>query len=546
MQKLLRFVLITAAIFFSTEFRAQELEFGSEQITKSYNNQPIILGKKGENLYVIRVTGYKASIYMGLFKSDGKAAAGAFILGGARFTNDAPFNEERLFYTQNSRYYFEKYDKDLKLIESNELDVEVKLKGDLFDFLKFALIGDKVVAFSYSENESTGGNSVSIHEISESGILDKKGTEISSYISKNEYNTGIKDHSYKILVSPDHSKFLIIHSELEFPKGTVGKKTMSLEMFDVDFKSLWKEELNIPLTEKTVSLEKVKLSNDGDVAALFKIKSEDKSKDAPANNYALYTYFQARNQLDAFSLKMGDKFTNDISFEFEAKGTLEVAGFYSGRNKSSAEGYFYRKINLKTGEVDMDSEEAFANEFIIIAVGAKKAQDTDLLRNFHMRKVIPLADGRTILLAEKYFIDYSSNNGGMGGSFEYNYEDIYVIMLDKNGSYEWGKKILKYQRTYNDGGLYNSFCSVLGDDQITLFYNANRDDPDDRMTNTGKATVYTSIVPLNGGAVTTKKLFNAREAETIMVPKIYFQELIGSMIFYNISSKYYKYARVKV
>jgi hypothetical protein len=338
----------------------------------------------------------------------------------------------------------------------------------------------------------------------------------------------------------------VIHSELEFAKGAAGKKTMSLEMFDSDFKSLWKEDLDIPLKEKTVSLEKVKLSDDGDVATLFKIKSEDKSKDAPANNYALYTYFQARKQLDAFSLKMGDKFTNDISFEFEGKGTLEVAGFYSGRNKSSAEGYFYRKINTKTGELDKDSEEAFANEFIIIAVGAKKAQDTDLLRNFHMRKVIPLPDGRTVLLAEKYYIDYSSNNGGMGGSFEYNYEDIYVIVLDKDGSYEWGKKILKYQRTFNDGGLYNSFCAVLGDDNIILFYNANRDDPDDRMTNTGKATVYTSIVPLNGGAVTTKKLFNAREAETIMVPKIHIQELIGSMIFYNISSKYYKYARVKV
>jgi hypothetical protein len=289
----------------------------------------------------------------------------------------------------------------MKLITSNELDVEVKPKGDLFDFLKFALVGDQLVAFTYQENKAKGRNAIFLHTISEEGVMDKNGKEISSYSSQNKYNTGLKDHSYRILVSPDHKTCLVMHSELEF-KGTAGKKTISLELFDAEFNSLWKEDLLVPLREKSISIEKVKLSNDGDVASLFKIKNEDSSKDAPDNVYALYTYFNARKKLDEFSLKMGDKFTNDISFEFEGKGTLEVAGFYSGKNKSSAEGYFYRKINTLTGEVDKDSEEAFTNDFIVEAVGAKKAEDTDLLRNFHMRKVIPLADGRTALLAEKY------------------------------------------------------------------------------------------------------------------------------------------------
>jgi len=531
---------------------SQTVEFGSEQITKAYNNQPMLLGVKNGNLYVIRVTGYKANIYMSLMRSDGKAAAGALLLGVARFTNDAPFNEERLFYTQNSRYFFEKYDKDMKLITSQELDVEVKPKGDLYDFLKFAMIGDKIYAFTYEFDEKSEENSVDAHEISDEGVFQKESVKVASYTTKNKYNTGRKDHSYKVLSAPDHSRFLVMHSELEFAKGSAGDKTLSLEMFDNELKSLWKEDLVIPLNEKTVTLEKVKLSDAGDVAALFKIKNESDEKDAPTHIYGLYTYFAARKKLDVFSLKMGDKFTNDISFEFEGKGTLEVAGFYSGKNKSSAEGFFYRKINTQTGEVDKDAEEGFTKEFITTAVGAKKADDTESLRNFHMRKVIPLSDGRTALLAEKYYITYSNNNSGMvamaggGGSYEYNYEDIYVIMLDKDGNYEWGKKILKFQRTFNDGGLYNSFSSVSNKDNIILIYNANRDDPDDRMTNTQKATVYCTLVPLDGAKPTTKKLFNAREAETIMVPKIFLQETEESLLFYNISSKYYKYARVKV
>jgi hypothetical protein len=99
MKKLFAFILQGIAFIISFSIYAQEVEFGSEQITKSYNNQPVLLGIKDGNFYVIRVTGYNANIYMGLFRSDGKATAGALLLGKARFTNDAPFNEERLFYT---------------------------------------------------------------------------------------------------------------------------------------------------------------------------------------------------------------------------------------------------------------------------------------------------------------------------------------------------------------------------------------------------------------------------------------------------------------
>lgn len=519
---------------------AQKVEFGSENETKASNNQPFLLGFKDNELYVLRVTGYNASIYSNLFRSDGKAAAGAMLIGYARFTNDAPFNEERLFYTQRSRYYLERYDASLKQLSSKELDVEIKPKGDLFDFIKFALIGQQVYAFSYQFNESKSENILQAHTVSDEGVLNKKPVKISSYVSKNKYNNGINNHSYKVIVSPDRKSFLVVNSELEYPKGVSGKKSLTMELFDSELNSKWRETVEVPIPEREVQLEKIRLTNNQDIALLFKMKQSDK-KDGPDDRYSLFTYFTARKQLEEYAIKIDDKFTNDINFEFDEKNNLRVAGFFSGKNKSSAEGFFYQVINSKSGEIELESAEPFSKEFIKVSVGAKKASDTDVLRNFHMRRIIPMPDGRVVLLAEKYMITYNDR------SFEYNYEDIYVIVLNAEGNYDWGKKILKFQRTYNDGGFYNSFCALSNGSEVLLVYNANRNDPDDRMTNTGRATVYVTKVSLDESAKPeTQKLFNAREEETIMVPKIFLQESDESVLFYNKRGYYFKYARVKV
>jgi hypothetical protein len=350
----------------------------------------------------------------------------------------------------------------------------------------------------------------------------------------------VRDNSFRVVLSPDNKKMAIINSELEFPKNTTGKKTLEIQLFNENGEEVSKEKFEIPIKEKNVKIEKLKLSNKGDIAVLIKKELEDKKKDGPDDEYTLFSYLNATKKLEEFVLKLDGKFTNDINYEFDEFNNLQIAGFYSGTNKSSAEGYFYQSINTTDGSLQKDAESAFAQEFIVAAVGEKKAKKVDELKNFHMRKILPLNDGRTVLIAEKYYIIYDDNE------FKYNYEDMYVIMLDKTGEYEWVQKVLKYQFTLNDGGLYCSFCSIANESEVILIYNANRDDPDDRMTNTNKATAYQTTVPLDGTKPKTKKLFNAKELETIMVPKIFFQESKESLLMYNITGRFYKYSRVKI
>ena len=533
-------LLLTAIIMAPHAAISQKIEMGPEYESKAKNNKPVLLGIKDGVAYVVRVTGYGNTIYNGLFRSDGKAAIGALVLGYSKFSNDAPFNEEKLYYAENCHYFFEKYDDNMKQISSKELDVEFNAKKDIFDFVKFGMLGNQLFAISYKFDEGKAENILQYHTISDEGVINKSPTVISSYTTTNKYNKGLKDNSYRVLLSPNNKKMAIINAELEFPKNTSGKKSIEIQFFNENSEEVSKERFDLPITEKNVKLEKLKLSNTGDLAALFKKEPEDKKKDGPDAEYTLFTYLNSSKKLEEFAVKLDGKYTNDINFEFDDFNNLQVAGFYSGTNKSSAEGYFYQSINTSNATKQKDAEAGFTQEFIVAAVGAKKAKNTDELRNFHMRKIIPLKDGRTILLAEKYYIIYDDN------TFKFNYEDMYVIMLDKTGEYEWVQKVLKYQYTIGDGGLYCSFCSIANESEVVLIYNANRDDPDDRMTNTNKATAYQTTVPLDGTKPKTKKLFNAKELETIMVPKIYLQESEESLLIYNITGRFYKYARVKI
>ncbi len=519
---------------------SQKVQMGQEYESNARNNKPVLLGIKDGIFYVVRVTGYGNSIYMNLFRSDGKATMGAMILGFSKFSNDAPFNEEKIYYTDNCHYFFEKYDQNLKQISSKELDVEFNAKKDIFDFVKFGMLGNQLFAISYKFDEGKSENILQYHTITDDGDINKSPTVISSYTTTNKYNKGLRDNSFRVLLSPDNKKMAIINAELEFPKNTTGTKSIEIQLFNEKAEEISKERFDLPITEKNVKLEKLKLSNTGDLAALFKKETEDKKKDGPDAEYTLFTYLNSTKKLEEFAVKLEGKYTNDINFEFDDYNNLQVAGFFSGTNKSSAEGYFYQSINTSNANKQKEAEAAFTEDFIVAAVGEKKAKKTDELKNFHMRKIIPLKDGRTILIAEKYYIIYDDND------FRYNYEDMYVIMLDKTGEYEWVQKVLKYQLTINDGGLYCSFCSIANENEVILIYNANRDDPDDRMTNTNKATAYQTTVPLDGSKPKTKKLFNAKELETIMVPKIFIQESEESLLLYNISGRFYKYGRVKI
>lgn len=528
---ILSFCLLTLPPVF-----AQQTEFGSESESSSYRNMPFFLGQKDGKTYTIRVTGYSAGIYSQLLRNDAKAAMGAMLIGLSKFSNDAPFNTQRLYFGQNSRVYLEIYDEALRQISSKELNLDEKPKGDPLRIVRFAMINGKIYAFSFQESDKGETNRLLAHAVSMEGELEKPGAELLSYTTKNYLISGRKSQTFNIYPTPDGNHFMVTRHELRFPKSQKAEKSIHLHFFNSELQQQWTNEFSPAIQADEAELTDIKISNQGDAACLFKFRSPDKS--GQEDIYTLFTYMKTKDLWDEFTLSVKRKFTNDILLNF-SDNRLSVSGFYSGQSKSSAEGYFLREISTSTGEILRDSEEGFTKEFMTLALGEKKAQNAEALGNFHMRNIISLEDGGVVLVAEKYYILYNNN------SFNFNYDDVFMIRLDNSGKWIQSGKVMKTQQTSDDGGMFSSYCVISNNNEIVFIYNANRNDPKDRMTNTNRASVYLTRIPFDGSKQTTEMLFNGKEAETVAVPKVYLQESGKSVVFYNYKRGAFKYARVK-
>ena len=532
----MRTLLFILFLFVCTGSPAQNVQFGSESESDSYRNIPFFLGKMDGKIYTIRITGYAASVYTQLMKSDGKAAASAMILGVSKFSDDAPFAQQRLYFSQSSRVYLEIYDEELKQLSSNEVILKPNPKANEIKPVQFEMAGQNLYAFAYEEDENGPGNRLVAYTLSNRGELNFDGQVVASYNTENKNVRAKRSHTFRIYPSPDRNHLLIVHSFLRQPKNGEDRKYLYFSLVDHNLNPVLQKDVDIKSEAEGMELVNCKVSDAGDAAFLIKYKNPD--SDGPEYLYDVYTWLQAQGKFSRFELGMDGYYTNDILFEFH-NGHLIISGFFSGRSKSSAEGYFYSKMDVNTGKEVSGAREKFDKDFMELALGKEKAEDAEYLTNLHMRKVFAMEDGGLSFVAEQYYIVYMNN------SFTFNYGNTFLLRFDAAGKIIQQEKIEKKQRTSDDGGFFNSVCMVKNHEALYFIYNANRNNPSERMSNTNKASVYMTRIPFNGSAQETNLLFNGKEQETVAVPKVFFQESPSSVIFYNYKRLDYKFARVK-
>lgn len=532
----MKLVLISLFLLIGGTIMSQEIEFGNESESKSYRNIPFFLGKSDGKIYTVRITGYSPSVYMQLMRNDSKATASALIIGISKFSEDAPFAMQRLYFGQNSRIYLEIYDERLNQISSNEVTLKANPKDEEIIPVQFEMAGDKIYAFAYEEDDKGNGNRLNAYSVSDKGLLNFEGKVMANYESENKNVRGKKSHTFRVFNTPSRNNLLITHNFLRQPKNAGERKYLHFSFIDQNLNVLWEKDVDINSEAEGMELVHASVSDAGDAAFLVKYKNPDSK--GPDHLYDVYTWLQASGKFSRFDLGMAGYYTNDILFDFY-EGHLIISGFFSGRSKSSAEGYFFSKVDLATGNEVSGAREKFDKDFMELALGKEKAEDAEYLTNLHMRKIFPMPDGGIAFAAEQYYIVYMNND------FTFNYGNSYLLRFNAQGEMVQQAKIEKKQRTTDDGGFFNSFCLVKSEDSFCFIYNANRNNTSERMSNTNRASVYMTKVPFDGGAQETSMLFNGKEQETVAVPKVFLQESPSSIVFYNYKRSNFKFARAK-
>jgi hypothetical protein len=454
------------------------------------------------------------------------------------------------YFSKGNEYALEVYDNNLDLIKSYPFGVVLEKSGMLSSTgskaifpKKICYLNGTITFFSTLYDSKSKKITAGYHFLSEKGVLDKELKPLAE-ISVTDDDL---EKQITYAVSPDQSKILMyypIEAATKNDKPGVFVKVINA----VDFSVLW--ESSYYFQDKEVNIEKVLLSNQGNMFLLTKngLEGKEKEQSAQKYRYVLYTGKKENKTLENFNLKISDQyFLNNMLIKFDNQHNLLASGFYSEKSANYAKGAFVVNIDVSNGG-------SLINALVPFAAGVSEDKDESDKEKafFHMRDISFLSDGSIVLTGEQYYIDISSSRGygaygAVGGStnFGYRYRDVLVLCLNSTGELRWMKTVTKKQFTSNDGAMYSSFVPVIQNRKISILVNGHRDGLDKRMSAfTDRNIVYMLEFDASGN-VTTKSLYTGDEAETRLSPKVSYKVNENEIILYNVrASGKYRFARV--
>ncbi len=182
------------------------------------------------------------------------------------------------------------------------------------------------------------------------------------------------------------------------------------------------------------------------------------------------------------------------------------------------------------------------------------------LYEYDLEDIVLRDDGGAILIGEQYFVREVTTTdfqGNINISYHYYYNDIIVISIDPEGQIEWTEKIAKRQHTVNDNGLFSSYALAIVGDKLNLIFNDNAKNLATSKMTKGKAkgVVYdftkrfkSSVAVLvqidSDGRQVKEALFNAKEAELLIRPKVAEQISNQEMVIYGQKRKTERFGKI--
>lgn len=387
---------------------------------------------------------------------------------------------------------------------------------------------NRLYAQKYSTNCEPKGNPIEIQSFKMPKGWKRKG-EYSIYTSKNK-------------------EFVCVNYEI--PGSREERNRFGYKVFDDDFELLNEGEYELPYPSNLVQISNTYLSDKGDFFFAAKIFKEDEEKKGFKTQLLLdkVVVYQVKNEgLDEFDLNFKNgKSLSNFTFSSDNNKLLTFTGLYGDSNTEGTKGVFYFQLDFKKKEIVAEGWNEFTKDFITedwSERAKKKAEKREIkgrgepqLFQYDVRDILTLKDGSMIGILEQYYIKLVTNTdprtGATSTTYYYYYNDIIVYKINQNNTFEWVKKINKYQVSTNDNGYFSSFAFFIHKDKLNLFFNdhlKNYDEKGNFISNNGDIyptsyrkksnTVALIELELNTGNINRKTFFNREETNAYAVPK---------------------------
>lgn len=473
-----------------------------------------------------------------------------------------------------SKIYLEKYNKQMKLLKSEAIDL--KIRGKELELEEVSVVGGDLFVLSSFNNEAKRKNYLFAQKVNYKTLkLSKDFKKIGEIDTKNKYKEG----SFDIHISKDSSKVLVYKQR---PYQKKEQEVFTLAVFDNQFNELWTKKVRLPYPDKQFSVEEYQVDNQGNVyllGMLFENGTKTKKNGKPNFRYEILAYRNQGEDVEEYPIELDDLFISDLAFRIANDGTLVCSGFYSEQGTSSVAGTYFLRINPKTHETFNKNTKKFDFDFLTQNVSdrkkakymkAEKEGNTKKkaeLYKYDLDELILRNDGGAVLIAEQYYVDeirdvfddrfinpgFANNGLGFGGGrtidYYYNYNEIIVVNIRPNGDIQWTARIPKYQNTVNDGGYFSSYAMSIVRDKIYFVFNDNPknfDPTDDRLHDfNGQKSVIALAQVNTKGEIDVQPLFSNKDANVLTRPKVSRQVGKREMIIYGENNRKFRFATLQ-
>lgn len=439
----------------------------------------------------------------------------------------------------------EKYDKNLKLVSSNNVKLP-RIEKKRPRFIEISYLDNQLIMF------------VSIIKKKKhkayAQLLDKQGNAKGApklICTMNAFNAEYGGR-YDVHYAADKTKLLLTGKEELYQDGKNSNIKLYYTVLDKNLRTIWDKALEFPFKKKTWKDREEHLANDGSLWLSLTTQVNKKAK-------SVVSVYQYKNEkLSKHKVGLTGKVVLSTNVTTNPHNNdAHISGIYANERKADAAGIYHTIIDAKTGKVKSNETKAFSDELIAsarrnlnvhanIEIG-KKDLDNLRIRNYLSRK-----SGGGYLVTEAFEISYSGT--GTNIKTNYYYGPIMVFNILASGKIDWVKQIDRENAAASRWASFSSFGYMLDgkEENMQLFMNRplKKNDPSNSEA--------LHLVITSDGVVDGKVLFkNGQKNNHNMIfrPSNWYRKSVKGpeVIIYNFKKKSavlykgdYKFCKIKL
>ena len=337
-------------------------------------------------------------------------------------------------------YYFEHYDKNLKLLKEYEYQSKQK-KGDKKTYgsiLGIISNGQEInmIEYLYDKAEKAFICNALTSNINDFNFTTKELFRIGSEqikkgggISFMGIGSGManydNDSGANMIINEDKTAFAITIDIRD-----KASETHKLFLFDKALNQKIDHTFKRDVKDKKFTYENIDVSKDGNTLYLLgKVKTEEakKKKDGGKYQYELTRITNKDSKTQVFDTD--EHYAASLkTIIFQDRVTC--IGFYSDRNDNRFKGICYFELDPTTLSIKKSKYNQFTEQFMVDKYGKDKDKE---LKNVSFKKLIITAQNEIILNAEEFYVTIVNSYSPQGGNrtyYVYHYDDIISAKID--------------------------------------------------------------------------------------------------------------------